>query len=74
MNPWLKPSLEPMLVSILKMFLYKEIKRGMVTSDNKNDLPKEAKNFTPQVAIMNHPCVIHSGYCSVLDCYTSYIA
>ena len=46
----------------------------MVTSDNKNDLPKEAKNFTPQVAIMNHPCVIHSGYCSVLDCYTSYIA
>jgi elongation factor 1-alpha len=27
----------------------KEIKRGMVAGDNKNDPPQEAKNFTAQV-------------------------
>ena len=49
-----------------------EIKRGMVTCDNKNDLPKEAQYFT--VITMNHLVVIHFGYSPVLDCYTAHIA
>jgi elongation factor 1-alpha len=52
----------------------KEIKRGMVTCDNKNDLPKEAQYFTAQVITMNHLGVIHFGYSPVLDCYTAHIA
>lgn len=33
----------------------KELKRGFVASDSKNDPAKEAENFTAQVIIMNHP-------------------
>ena len=33
----------------------KELKRGFVASDSKNDPAKEADNFTAQVIIMNHP-------------------
>ncbi|XP_046864981.1 elongation factor 1-alpha [Xenia sp. Carnegie-2017] len=52
----------------------KEIKRGMVAGDSKNDPPKGAKNFTAQVIIMNHPGEIHAGYSPVLDCHTAHIA
>jgi len=52
----------------------KEIKRGMVAGDSKNDPPKEAKNFKAQVIIMNHPGQIHAGYSPVLDCHTAHIA
>lgn len=33
----------------------KELKRGFVASDSKNDPAKEADNFVAQVIIMNHP-------------------
>lgn len=52
----------------------KELKRGFVASDSKNDPAKEAANFMAQVIIMNHPGQIQNGYCPVLDCHTSHIA
>ena len=52
----------------------KEIKRGMVAGDSKNDAPKEAETFTAQVIVMNHPGEIHNGYAPVLDCHTAHIA
>lgn len=52
----------------------KDIKRGNVASDTKNDPASEVSNFLAQVIIMNHPGQIQNGYCPVLDCHTSHIA
>jgi len=52
----------------------KEIKRGNVASDSKNDPAKEATNFVAQVIVLNHPGEIHAGYQPVLDCHTAHIA
>merc|ERR1719516_820147 len=58
----------------VKNISVKDIKRGMVAGDSKNDAPKEADTFTAQVIIMNHPGEIHNGYSPVLDCHTAHIA
>jgi elongation factor 1-alpha len=52
----------------------KDIKRGNVCGDSKNDPPKETSDFTAQVIILNHPGEIHAGYSPVLDCHTAHIA
>merc|ERR1712150_442601 len=52
----------------------KEIKRGNVAGDSKNDPPKAAVNFTAQGIILNHPGQINAGYAPVLDCHTAHIA
>jgi len=52
----------------------KEIKRGMVAGDSKNDPPKQAEHFNAQVIVLNHPGQIHNGYAPVLDCHTAHIA
>merc|ERR1712241_1567676 len=52
----------------------KDIRRGNVASDSKNDPAKEAKTFTAQVIVMNHPGQICNGYSPVLDCHTAHIA
>merc|ERR1719481_636688 len=58
----------------VKNISVKDVKRGMVAGDSKNDPPKEADTFTAQVIIMNHPGEIHSGYSPVLDCHTAHVA
>merc|ERR1711983_504920 len=58
----------------IKNVAVKEIKRGFVASDTKNDPCKEAVTFEAQVIIMNHPGKISNGYCPVLDCHTAHIA
>lgn len=52
----------------------KDIKRGYVASDSKNDPAKGTECFQAQVIIMNHPGQISNGYTPVLDCHTSHIA
>merc|ERR1712002_1008107 len=52
----------------------KDIRRGMVAGDSKNDPPKETATFTSQVIVLNHPGQISAGYQPVLDCHTAHIA
>jgi len=52
----------------------KDIKRGNVAGDSKNDPPLETESFVAQVIILNHPGQIHAGYTPVLDCHTAHIA
>jgi len=52
----------------------KDIRRGNVASDSKNDPAKGAKTFTAQVIVLNHPGEIGNGYSPVLDCHTAHIA
>jgi elongation factor 1-alpha len=58
----------------VKNLSVKDIRRGNVCSDAKNDPAKEAENFLAQVIILNHPGQIQNGYCPVLDCHTAHIA
>lgn len=58
----------------VKNISIKEIKRGNVTSDSKNDMAKEARAFQAQVIVLNHPGEIHAGYQPVLDCHTAHVA
>jgi len=52
----------------------KEIRRGNVAGDSKNDPPAGATDFTAQVIVLNHPGEIRQGYTPVLDCHTAHIA
>lgn len=52
----------------------KDIRRGNVCSDSKNDPAKEAASFNAQVIVLNHPGQVGAGYSPVLDCHTSHIA
>jgi elongation factor 1-alpha len=52
----------------------KDIRRGMVAGDIKNDPPLPAGNFAAQVIVLEHPNRIMAGYTPVLDCHTAHIA
>jgi len=52
----------------------KEIKRGNVCGNAKNDPPKGCSSFEAQVIVINHPGKICAGYTPVLDCHTAHIA
>ncbi|CAD8169262.1 unnamed protein product [Paramecium octaurelia] len=52
----------------------KDLQRGYVASDSKNDPAKECTSFNAQVIIINHPGQIQNGYCPVLDCHTAHVA
>jgi elongation factor 1-alpha len=58
----------------IKNVAVKDIRRGNVCGDAKNDPPKEAASFYAQVIVLNHPGQIGAGYCPVLDCHTAHIA
>jgi elongation factor 1-alpha len=52
----------------------KDIRRGYVASDSKNQPAFAAKDFLAQVIVLNHPGQISNGYSPVLDCHTAHIA
>jgi len=58
----------------VKNIAVKDLRRGFVAGDSKNDPPAETDNFEAQVIIMNHPGQITNGYSPVLDCHTAHVA
>jgi len=58
----------------VKSVAVKDIRRGNVAGDSKNDPPLESVDFTAQVIVLNHPGQIHAGYAPVVDCHTAHIA
>jgi elongation factor 1-alpha len=58
----------------VKNVAVKDLRRGFVASDSKQDPAMEAASFTAQVIVLNHPGEIQAGYTPVLDCHTAHIA
>ena len=58
----------------IKNVSVKDIRRGMVCGDSKNDPPLPSATFDAQVIVLDHPNKIMAGYTPVLDCHTAHIA
>jgi elongation factor 1-alpha len=52
----------------------KDIKRGHVCGDSKNDPPKAVTSFEAQIIVLKHPGQIVPGYTPVIDCHASHVA
>jgi elongation factor 1-alpha len=57
----------------VKNISVKDIHRGHVASDSKNDPCFDTEQFEAQVIVMNHKN-IQAGYAPVLDCHTAHVA
>nr|CCA22726.1 PREDICTED: hypothetical protein [Albugo laibachii Nc14] len=58
----------------VKNVAVKDLRRGFVASNSKEDPAVGTENFTAQVIILNHPGQICNGYSPVLDCHTAHVA
>jgi len=58
----------------VKNISLKQIRRGMVAGNSKNDPPAKTDHFNAQVIVLDHPNKIMAGYTPVLDCHTAHIA
>jgi elongation factor 1-alpha len=58
----------------IKNVSVKDIRRGFVAGDVKNDPPWGVASFDAQVIVLDHPNQISAGYTPVLDCHTAHIA
>jgi len=58
----------------IKNVAAKDLRRGYVAGDAKNDPPAGVDDFLAQVIVLNHPGEIHVGYAPVLDCHTAHVA
>jgi len=58
----------------VKNVAVKDLRRGYVASDSKNDPAASIAMFEAQVIVMNHPGQIANGYSPVLDCHTAHVA
>lgn len=58
----------------IKGLSVKDIKRGFVAGDSKNDPPCDTENFVAHTIVMNHPGEIKAGYTPVIDVHTAHIA
>jgi len=52
----------------------KDLRRGFVAADSKQDPDMGTASFNAQVIVLNHPGEICAGYTPVLDCHTAHIA
>jgi elongation factor 1-alpha len=52
----------------------KDISRGHVCGDAKNDPPRKVIDFTAQILMLKHPGTVSVGYTPVIDCHTSHVA
>uniref|UniRef100_A0A7S2KIR6 Elongation factor 1-alpha n=2 Tax=Leptocylindrus danicus TaxID=163516 RepID=A0A7S2KIR6_9STRA len=58
----------------VKNVAVKDLRRGNVASDSKNNPASGVASFEAQVMVMNHPGQISDGYSPVLDCHTAHVA
>jgi len=58
----------------IKSVAVKDIRRGFVAGDVKNDPPFPTATFDAQVIVLDHPNTINAGYTPVVDCHTAHIA
>jgi len=58
----------------VKNVAVKDLRRGYVASDSKNEPAASIAMFEAQVIVMNHPGQISNGYSPVLDCHTAHVA
>jgi elongation factor 1-alpha len=58
----------------VKNIAQKDLKRGYVASDIKNDPAKECESFEAQIIIMDHPGQIQAGYEPIIHIHTASVA